>query len=248
MRASRAIRASPVTLIRCWSRSNLPPSSRPPPPRRARTRPCPARPRGRAPPGTWRSCRDRSARAGRRARPARRRGGARHPIDLEGPVIGIGRKGAWLRQHRWIPSGISSRPGWSRGHPVDHPVLPARFGQRVAAGHASPWRSTITFVGSRNFSTLMPAYQISIRAAPVLTARNLALELEVGERVVLVRPAKPVLARRRRDAPRGSAHDASTPLVQPEVPVRGTSRDAPGSRTGGRRRPPADRSRARVWR
>ena len=208
--ARRRSRSSAAGAARSAARR---PRRAPPPRRRARTRPCRARP-PRPRTSGYVAVMSRPLRPRRSNAPALHVGEGAHtvPLDLEGPVIGVPRKGAWLRQHRRDPFRHQLPPGVVRRiHPVDHPVLAARSG--TARSGRSPARrggarSPRRHGTSRRVGARVPDLH---QAAAVLAAWDLALEVEVRERVVLGAHGEPVLARVRAGCRCGSAHDASTP-------------------------------------
>ena len=120
-----------------------------------------------------------------------------------------------------IRSGIGSRSGSSRRiHPVDHPVLPVGAEQDVAAAATrSPWKVTITSSSRHLCVSYVPRSQIFIVPAPYSPCRDLAVEVQVLERVVLGADREVVAARVRRDALRDRPRGQRAVVLEPQIPV-----------------------------
>ena len=142
------------------------------------------------------------------------------PLDLECPVIGVTRKGRGLRQHRGDPFRQQLPPGvLRRVHAVDHPVLAARLEQHVAPRHAlAPQHDdhlVVTELLLLEGARVPDAHQ----PAAVLALGDLAGEIQVLQRMVLGADGEPVLARVGRDALRQRPRGQHAVVLEAQVPV-----------------------------
>ena len=144
------------------------------------------------------------------------------PLDLVRPVLVVLRQLARAGQHRLDPLGHRLAVGILRRiHPVDHPVGAVGAEQDVAAADALAVEGDHHLVLAPLVGLVGPAVPDLHRARAVLALRDVAVEVEVLERVVLGADREVVAAGVRRDAlghrPRGQRAVA----LEPQVPVQG---------------------------
>ncbi len=148
------------------------------------------------------------------------------PLDLERPLTLIARKRRRRPgHHRYEPFGhrLSVRIR-GRIHPVDHPVVRGVAGlpdREQAVAPAQP----LAMEGDLDL-LLLPLVHVERalvpdrhRAGAVLTLRDLTVELEVLERVVLGAHREPVLRRVRRDPVRDRPRRERPIVLEAQVPV-----------------------------
>ncbi len=136
------------------------------------------------------------------------------PLDLVGEGVVVARQAAGLGEHRPQVLGYGLAPGvLGRVHAVDHPVLPVRLEQGVPALEAFPVEGEDHLVVAELLGLVGPAVPDLHVPRAVLAGRDVALEVEVLERVVLDVHREVVALGVRRDAlghrPR---HQRSVPL------------------------------------
>jgi hypothetical protein len=124
------------------------------------------------------------------------------PLDLERPCVVVpGQLVAEGGEHRlevlrhWFTGRIGRRV-----HAMDHPVVAIGLEQRVATLHALAVQHHDDLIGAELLGGVGAAIPDRHRARAVLTLRDVALELEVLERVILGVHRAVVAARIRRDA------------------------------------------------
>ena len=110
---------------------------------------------------------------------------------------------------------------WIRGriHPVDHPVVAVRLEERVLALHLLTVEDRDDLVLAELLGLEGPAVPDPHLAGAVLALGDVALELEVLERVVLGVDCEAVLLGVLRDAARERERDERSVVLQPQVPV-----------------------------
>ena len=147
------------------------------------------------------------------------------PLDLEGPLLLRCRQGPGAREHRRYVLG-QRRIGrvLRRIHPMDHPVALVLAGtadreQAVAPVQALAVEDHLD-LARLPFDELKRALVPDAhRAGAVGALRDVALELQVLERVVLRVDSEPVLLRRRRDPVRDRPRGGDTVVLEPQIPV-----------------------------
>ena len=146
------------------------------------------------------------------------------PLDLEGPVLVVARQRAGARQHRHdlVGHGLGRRVG-GRVHAVDHPVLRLVVlvdrEQRVAPLHALAVQADLDLARLPLEHLVGAAVPDAHRAGAVLALGDLALELEVLERVVLGVHGEAVVLGRLGQAVGDREGDEDAVALQAQVPV-----------------------------
>ncbi len=162
------------------------------------------------------------------------------PLDLVRPVLVVLRQLADACQHRLDPLGHRLAVGiLGRIHPVDHPVRPVGTEQDVAAADALAVEGDHHLVLAPLVGLVGPAVPDLHRSRAVLARGDVAVEVEVLERVVLGPDREVVSARVRRDALGDRPGGQRAVVLEPQVPVQRAGvvllHDEP--RGGCRRRP-----------
>ena len=145
-----------------------------------------------------------------------------HAVPLELVAVGVvgARQAAAGREHRGDLVGHRlARRVRGRVHPVDHPVLATRLEQRVAPGHPLAVEDRDHLVGAELLRLVGAGVPDLHPAGAVVAGRDLAVELEVFERVVLGPDGEPVLVRVRRDPARQCPGREGPVVLEPQVPV-----------------------------
>ena len=142
------------------------------------------------------------------------------PLDLEAPVLLVAGQLAGPGQHRREALGHRLVAGSRRRvHAVDQPVLAARGEQRVAALQPLAVERRDHLVVAELLGLVGAAVPDLHRPGAVLALGDLALEVEVLERVVLGVHGEPVLVGVLRDPARQRPRDQHAVVLQPQVPV-----------------------------
>src|SRR3954452_8714255 len=142
------------------------------------------------------------------------------PLHLEAVVLLVARQLTragehWLQPLRhWLVARILRRV-----HPVDHPVVAARLEQRVSALHPLAVKGRDHLVVAELLGLKGAAVPDRHRAGAVVALRDLAVELEVLERVVLGVHRQPVLVGVLGNAARQRPGGEDAVVLEPEVPV-----------------------------
>ena len=144
------------------------------------------------------------------------------PLDLEGVALLVARELGELGHHRHDPLGHGLRPRVrGRVHAVDHPVLGvvARAEERVPAVHAPAVERDDRLVVPPLVALVGPRVPDLHGPGAVLTLRDVALEVDVLDRVILGVDRLPVVLRVLRDAVRDRPGGEHAVALQPQVPV-----------------------------
>jgi hypothetical protein len=150
----------------------------------------------------------------------RRHGPDAVPLDLEAELLLPRRELAAAGEHRDQLLGQRLvRRVLRRVHPVDHPVRLARAEQRVAAGHALAVEGGDHLVLAELLGLVGAAVPDGHRPGAVLALRDLAVELEVLERVVLRSHRQPVLGRVLGHAARQRPRRQRALVLETQIPV-----------------------------
>ena len=142
------------------------------------------------------------------------------PLDLEAVVLLLRGQLAAACQHRRQPvrHGLVARV-LGRIHAMDQPVLVARAEERVAAAHALAVEGRDHLAVAELLGIEGASVPDTHRARAVLALRDVALELEVLERMVLGPNREPVLVRVRRDPARQRPGGERALVLEAQVPV-----------------------------
>ena len=146
------------------------------------------------------------------------------PLDLEGPVLVVARQRAGARHHRHdlLGHGLGRRVG-GRVHAVDHPVLGLVVlvdgKQRVAPLHALALQEHLELARLPLEHVVGPAVPDAHRARAVLALGDLALELQVLERMVLGVHRQAVVLGRLGQAVGDGEGDEHAVVLEAQVPV-----------------------------
>jgi hypothetical protein len=142
------------------------------------------------------------------------------PLDLVRPALVVGGQVAEAGEHRLdllrhrLPSRVLGRV-----HPVDHPVLAAGAEEDVAALQALAVEGDHHLVLAELVLLVRAAVPDPHRPRAVLAGRDLAVEVEVLERMVLGADREVVAAGVGRDALRHRPRGEHAVVLQPQVPV-----------------------------
>jgi hypothetical protein len=144
------------------------------------------------------------------------------PLDLERPPLLVAREGARRGEHRHealrhgLPPGVGGRV-----HPVDHPVLLvlARAEEDVLAGEPLAVEGDDHLVVAELLALVGAGVPDLHRARAVLALRDVPLEVDVLERVVLGVDRLAVLLRVLRDPVRDRPAREHAVALEPQVPV-----------------------------
>ena len=172
------------------------------------------------------------------------------PLDLVRPVVVVLGQRAGAREHRLDLLGhrLAVRI-LRRIHPVDHPVPAVGAEQHVAALHALAGEGDHHLVLAPLVQLVGAAVPDLHRPCAVLALRDLAVEVEVLERVVLGADREVVPLRVRRDPLRDRPRSQRRRRARAAGPNAAPGRGAPAPRTSARRRRrPARRPTAQGWR
>ena len=154
------------------------------------------------------------------------------PLDLEAVEVVLARELAVLGEHRRDGVGhrLRRRVG-RRVHPVDHPVLALGLKQRVAALGALAVEGDDHLVVAELLGLVGAAVPDLHRARPVAALRDLAVEVEVLERVVLGAHRQAVLLRVASGCPSGAPRRRARRRARGAGPSAGCWRGAPAPRS-----------------
>src|SRR5918996_3334993 len=142
------------------------------------------------------------------------------PLDLEAEIPLVTRQAAAAREHRLDPLRHRLVAGvLRRVHAVDQPVLAARVEERVAAVQPLSMERGDHLVLAELLRLEGTAVPDAHRPGAVLALRDIALELEVLERVVLGADRQAVLVGMGGDAPRERPRGQHALVFQGQVPV-----------------------------
>ena len=142
------------------------------------------------------------------------------PLDLVRPVLVVPGQRPGAREHRLdllghrLPVRILRRI-----HPVDHPVAAVGAEQHVAALDALPREGDHHLVLAPLVQLVGAAVPDLHRSRAVLALRDLAVEVEVLERVVLGTDREVVALRILRDPLRDRPRSQRAVVLEPQVPV-----------------------------
>jgi gas vesicle protein len=162
------------------------------------------------------------------------------PLDLVGPALVVAGQRAEARLHRHDALGHRLAAGVGRVHAVDHPVgLAPGAEQRVAAADALAVERDDDLAVAPGVALVRAGVPDRHRPRAVVALRDLAVELEVLERVVLGAHGLAVLVGVRRDPVRDRPRRERALVLEPQVPVQPPrvvllDHEAPAGRRRGR--------------
>ena len=154
------------------------------------------------------------------------------PLHLERPTR-PGRHGRCRRrEHRSHLRRHGHAPGIRRRiHPVDDPVLAVGLEERVPTLHPLAVEGHDDLVVAQLVDLVLAAVPDAHRARAVVAVGDVALEVEVLERMVFGVHREVIALRCRRDALRHRPRQQHAVVLEPEVPVQ-RARGAPARRSG----------------